>query len=437
MTVTEKLNGYGPLAGIKVVEMCTYVAAPATVRVLSEMGAEVIKIESFAGDTQRTQGPGFGCELTDTEDPTIDLNNTNKNWVSLNLKDPEGLAIAKKMIGEADIFMNNMRTAALKKLGLDYETLHEEFPGLIWGQMRGYGEFGEFAHAPGYDAVCWAARGGVAGTFPEKDTSPAIPPQAFGDYNTAIMMAAGLLGALVNKLRTGQGDKVVVNLYHSAIWGGSIGLCAQQFGADYPKSRTDVPNPFNNTYKTADDKWLYICQPQHNRYYNDMMKTHRPRRLGGRSALRDHREREGEPPAAGAHHHPGRGLLEEGSGGVAEDPGRVGRAESEGLPLHRHPEGRRGLRQRRHPQGEVQRLRRACAAHHAHPLRRLRRPADHPLQAHRLPHRRVPGALRLHARADRRAGGEGRREVLPRRGGAGCDLQVRAPGEGRGPLQAG
>lgn len=165
-----------------------------------------------------------------------------------------------------------MRTAALKKLGLDYETLHEEFPGLIWGQMRGYGEFGEFAHAPGYDAVCWAARGGVAGTFPEKDTSPAIPPQAFGDYNTAIMMAAGLLGALVNKLRTGQGDKVVVNLYHSAIWGGSIGLCAQQFGADYPKSRTDVPNPFNNTYKTADDKWLYICQPQHNRYYNDMMK---------------------------------------------------------------------------------------------------------------------------------------------------------------------
>lgn len=74
------------------------------------MGAEVIKIESFAGDTQRTQGPGFGCELTDTEDPTIDLNNTNKNWVSLNLKDPEGLTIAKKMIGEADIFMNNMRT---------------------------------------------------------------------------------------------------------------------------------------------------------------------------------------------------------------------------------------------------------------------------------------------------------------------------------------
>lgn len=104
------------------------------------------------------------------------MNNTNKNWVSLNLKDPEGLAIAKKMIGEADIFMNNMRTAALKKLGLDYETLHEEFPGLIWGQMRGYGEFGEFAHAPGYDAVCWAARGGRGRYLPREGHLPRHPP---------------------------------------------------------------------------------------------------------------------------------------------------------------------------------------------------------------------------------------------------------------------
>ena len=272
MSVTEKLNGYGPLAGIKVVEVCTYVAAPATVRVLSEMGAEIIKVESFAGDTQRTQGPGFGCELTETEEPTIELNNTNKNWVSLNLKTEEGLTILKKLIADADVFMNNMRTGALEKLGLDYPTLSKEFPNLIWAQMRGYGEFGEFAHSPGYDAVCWAARGGVSGTFPEKDTAPAIPPQAFGDYNAAIMMAAGILGALVNKLRTGRGDKVVVNLYHAAIWAGGIGLVAQQFGADYPKSRKSVPNPFNNTYKTADNKWLYICQPEYNRYYNDMMK---------------------------------------------------------------------------------------------------------------------------------------------------------------------
>lgn len=74
--------------------------------------------------------------------------------------------------------MNNMRTAALKKLGLDYETLHEEFPGLIWGQMRGYGEFGEFAHAPGYDAVCWAGPRRRGRYLPREGHLAGHPPQA-------------------------------------------------------------------------------------------------------------------------------------------------------------------------------------------------------------------------------------------------------------------
>ena len=145
-------------------------------------------------------------------------------------------------------------------------------PASIWAQMRGYGEYGVEKDSPGYDAVCWAARGGVAGTFCERGTSPAIAPQAFGDYNCAIMLAAGILGALVNKLRTGKGDKVTVNLYHGALWAGGIGIVASQFGSPYPKSRKSVPSPFNNTYKTKDDKWIYICQPNHNKYYNEMME---------------------------------------------------------------------------------------------------------------------------------------------------------------------
>ena len=272
MTTTEHLNGYGPLAGIKVVEMCTYVAGPATVRVLSDMGAEVIKIEAPVGDAQRTQGPAFGAKHTETEDPTFDLNNTNKNLICVNTKTPEGLEIAMKLISEADIFVTNTRTKSLKKFGMDYDTLHAKYPGLIWAQMRGYGEYGVEKDSPGYDAVCWAARGGVAGTFCERGTSPAIAPQAFGDYNCAIMLAAGILGALVNKLRTGKGDKVTVNLYHGALWAGGIGIVASQFGSPYPKSRKSVPSPFNNTYKTKDDKWIYICQPNHNKYYNEMME---------------------------------------------------------------------------------------------------------------------------------------------------------------------
>lgn len=271
MSTTEKLNGYGPLAGVKVVELCEWVAAPACVRCLSEMGATVIKVEPPYGDAQRTQGPGFGCEQTDMEDPTIDLNNTNKNFVSINLKNEEGMKFMKKLLADADVFVVNLRDKALKKLGLDYETIHEEFPTLIWAQMRGYGEFGAEKDSPGYDAVCWAARGGVANVFREKGQSPAIAPQAFGDNNAACMLAGGICAALFNRTRTGKGEKVVTNLYAAAIFASDIGICAQQFGADYPKSRTDVPNPFNNTYRTADDKWIYICMPQYDKYYEMMM----------------------------------------------------------------------------------------------------------------------------------------------------------------------
>ncbi len=272
MSVTDKLNNYGPLNGVKIVELCEWVAAPATVRVLSEMGAEIIKVEPLHGDAQRTQGPGFGCDQTDTEDPTIDLNNTNKNWLSLNLKTDEGALIMHQLLSESDIFVNNLRDKALIKLGLDYATLREKYPRLIWAQMRGYGEFGPERDTPGFDAVCWAARGGVANVFREEGAAPSIPPQAFGDYNAASILAGGILAALFNRTRTGSGDKVVCNLYGAAIWGGNIGVMATQFGAPYPKSRKRVPNPFNNTYKTKDDKWMLICMPQYDKYYTMMME---------------------------------------------------------------------------------------------------------------------------------------------------------------------
>jgi crotonobetainyl-CoA:carnitine CoA-transferase CaiB-like acyl-CoA transferase len=271
VSVNEKMNGFGPLAGVKVVELSEWVAAPASVRLLSEMGAEVIKVEPPHGDAQRTQGPGFGVDQTATEDPTLDLNNTNKNWLSINLKSPDGMKVFKQLLATADVFVHSLRDQALVKLGLDYATLSQAFPRLVWAQNRGYGEFGAEAGTPGFDAVCWAARGGVAASFPESGTSPAIPPQAFGDYNHALVVAGGVLAALFNRTRTGTGEKVVANLYHTAIWGGNIGVMATQFGATYPKSRKAVPNPFNNTYRTADDEWLLICMPQYDKYFQMMM----------------------------------------------------------------------------------------------------------------------------------------------------------------------
>lgn len=272
MSVTDKLNGYGPLNGVKVIELCEWVAAPAGVRLLAEMGAEIIKIEPPHGDAQRTQGPGFGADRTDLEDPIFDLDNTNKNWLCINLKTPDGMAICKQLLADADVFVTSLRDRALAGLGLDYPTLAREFPRLIWAQNRGYGEFGPEKDTPGFDAVAWTARGGVAASFPEAGSDPAIPPQAFGDYNHSNVLAEGILAALFNRTRTGTGERVTTSLYATAIWGGNIGIMATQFGAHYPKSRKAVPNPFNNTYKTAEGEWVLVCMPQYNKYFDMMME---------------------------------------------------------------------------------------------------------------------------------------------------------------------
>lgn len=272
MYASAIMNGYGPLHGVKVVELAEWVAAPAAVRTLGEWGAEVIKVENPAGDPQRPQCFGFGGQNTPECDPTFENVNANKDWLSLNLKTEEGMAIFMDLLADADVFVNGVRDKALKKMGLDYETLHERFPRLIWAQMRGYGQYGEMRDEPGYDAVCWGARGGVANTFRQAGESPSIPPQGFGDFNAAAIFAGGIVAALFNRERTGVGEKVTTNLYHVAVWGHSHGLQSAQFGAEYPCDRAAVKNPFNNTYLSKDGVWFLICLPDYDRYFNSMME---------------------------------------------------------------------------------------------------------------------------------------------------------------------
>lgn len=271
MYASQHMEGFGPLSGVKVVELAEWVAAPAAVRCLGEMGAEVIKIENPKGDPQRPQCAGFGGTRTETCDPTYENVNANKDWLSLNLKTQEGMDILMDLLSEADIFVNGLRDKALKKMGLDYETLHAKFPRLIWAQMRGYGESGDMRNEPGYDAVCWGARGGVNAVFRQAGESPVIAPQGFGDFNAAAIFAGGIIAALFDRTRTGVGDKVTTNLYHIAIWGHCHGIQSHQFGAQYPCDRKKVNNPFNNTYQAKDGTWFLICLPDYDRYYVPVM----------------------------------------------------------------------------------------------------------------------------------------------------------------------
>ncbi len=259
-----------PLEGVKVVDLTTYLAAPTTVRVLGEWGADCIKIESSKGDPARTQGAVFNMPFTDDENLAFDVANMNKRFITLDLKSEKGLEICYKLLEEADVFVTNTRTKSLKKLGLDYDTLKEMFPKLIFAQVLGYGELGPEKDTAGFDVTCYMARGGVFGTTVNRGDAPMIPTNGFGDFQVSMALASGICAALYGREKTGVGDKVTISLHHAAVFALSTGLISAQYGNQYPKSRKEVPNPFNNVFRTKDDKWVCICCPEYDRDYAKM-----------------------------------------------------------------------------------------------------------------------------------------------------------------------
>ena len=260
-----------PLEGVKVVDLTTYLAAPTTVRVLGEWGADCIKIESAKGDPARTQGAVFNMPYEDDENLAFDVANMNKRFITLDLKSEKGLEIAYKLIGEADVFVTNTRTKSLTKLGLDYETLSERFPKLVFAQVLGYGENGPEKDSAGFDVTCFMARGGVFGTTVNKGDAPMIPTNGFGDFQVSLSLASGICAALYAREKSGKGDKITVSLHHAAVYALSTGVISAQYGNQYPKSRKEVPNPFNNVYRTSDQKWVVICCPEYDRDYEKIM----------------------------------------------------------------------------------------------------------------------------------------------------------------------
>lgn len=274
------------LEGITVVELTGYVAAPACLRILGEMGATIYKIEPFTGDEYRTNGPAFGMDKTDIDDPAFDPASLNKEFLAVNLKDPAGMEFVDKMLAQADIMVTSFRDKALKKLGLDYESVHARHPHLVWGQMRGYGEHGPEKDTKGFDTTAYAARGGFLASLPQagEHYQPVNWPAAIGDWNSSITLTAGLLAALVRKERTGEGDKVTTNLHHNALWAMQIMLASSQFGDVWPKSRYDATCPSNNTYRTKDGVWFIICYGSYDLFFEHLMTS-----IGLTSILGDER----------------------------------------------------------------------------------------------------------------------------------------------------
>lgn len=261
-----------PLQGIKVVELTGFYAAPTVPRVLSEWGAEVIKIEPLTGDPSRTQAGVFNMPYSDEENPAFDIANVNKRFVSLNLKTEEGKEATYKLLESADVLVTSYRSKALQKLGFSYEELSKRFPKLIFAQILGFGENGPEKDTAGFDATAYVCRGGILTSMTEKGESPLNEVNAYGDFQATMCLVSGIGAALYAREKTGLGDKVTVSLHHTALFMMNIAIVSSQYGNEYPKSRKEVANPFNNTYKSKDDRWFLFCAPEYNRDFPKLMK---------------------------------------------------------------------------------------------------------------------------------------------------------------------
>jgi len=250
------------LEGIKVVEYATYMAAPGAGCILRDWGADVTKIEPPGGDPIRLFFRTIGTDIQDN--PVFDFDNRGKKSVVIDTSKPEGQALIRELVKDADVFLTNVRPGGLTRSGLDYESLKTLNPKLVYCSLTGYGLEGEDADRPGFDIASFWSRTGVASLTIPKGAEPFPLRTAFGDHTTSIAAAAGICAALVEATRTGKGRLVEASLFRTGLYTMGSDLAIQLFFGRVAstKSRGEQNVPISNFFQSKDDKWFCIVARQ-------------------------------------------------------------------------------------------------------------------------------------------------------------------------------
>ncbi|MCC8026935.1 MAG: CoA transferase [Clostridium sp.] len=202
----------GLLDGIKVLDLSRVLAGPYCGMMLADMGADVIKIElPKKGDDSRGNFP-----IVNGESAYFMNLNRNKSGITLNLKSERGKEIFRELVKQSDVVIENYRPGVMERLGLGYEDLKKINPGIIYGAVSGFGHYGPYSSRAGYDIV-GQAMSGLMSTTGWPDGGPTRTGTAIADVMGGISCCVGILAALVNKARTGEGEKVDVSLVDSMV----------------------------------------------------------------------------------------------------------------------------------------------------------------------------------------------------------------------------
>jgi crotonobetainyl-CoA:carnitine CoA-transferase CaiB-like acyl-CoA transferase len=251
----------GILSGIRVIDCGTYIAGPAAAVVMSDFGAEVIKIERPPyGDPYRYLSLVPGMPVSPLHYCWI-LEGRNKKSVALDLNDHAAREALIALVRTADVFITNYQGPLVQKFRVAYEDLAAYNPRLIYAHLTGYGDTGDDCNQPGYDLTAYWARSGLMQSMHNAGAEPAQSPAGFGDHPTSMALFGGIMLGLYRRAVTGQGMSVTTSLMANGAWANACGIQAALVGAEFvPKwTRSTTVNPIVNHYVTRDGQRFITC----------------------------------------------------------------------------------------------------------------------------------------------------------------------------------
>ena len=246
---------FGPLAGMKVIELAHIMAGPVCGLMLADMGADVIKVEKPTGDDTRRMVP----PEINGQSAAYMMMNRNKRGIALNLKDPDAVAVLHKLLEDADVVVENYRMGTMERLGLGYEELAQINPRIIYCEISGFGRTGPYAERGGFDLIAQGMSGLMSITGEGPDRPPVKVAAPISDINAGILAAMGVSAAYSNMLKTGRGQKVDTSLFEAAIvqtyWQSAIG-----FATGESPQPLGSAHPLNAPYQSFEtiDGWINV-----------------------------------------------------------------------------------------------------------------------------------------------------------------------------------
>jgi crotonobetainyl-CoA:carnitine CoA-transferase CaiB-like acyl-CoA transferase len=265
--------GLSALAGLRVVEMGVWVAAPSAGALLADWGADVVKVEPPTGDPMRNAFGSLG--IADVPNPAFAQDNRGKRSVVLDLREDDSRQQLEALLGTADVFLTNLRPDALDSLGLEAAATVERHPHLVYCSVSGYGLRGDDRNRAAYDIGAFWARSGLSVQLANSDGVPLNARGGIGDHITGLAALAGLLAAVLEQRHTGRGRIVEVSLLRTGTYVVGWDLSLQEHLGKVAKSeaRHENQTPLMNSYRTADGRWFFFTGLEADRHIDKVYRA--------------------------------------------------------------------------------------------------------------------------------------------------------------------